>query len=83
MKFVGWVVSVLCVVCVCLCVFVCVRVCLCVCLCFLGCVIGCLCLVVLVVGTCGIFVALCRTLWCLFGTSGGLGDPLWHLGLPF
>ena len=30
-----------------------------------------------------VFVALCGALWCLFGTSGGLGDPLWHLGRPF
>ena len=31
----------------------------------------------------GVFVALCGALWCLFGTSGGLGDPLWHRGFPF
>ena len=30
-----------------------------------------------------VFVALCRALWCLFGTLGGLAAPLWHLGLPF
>ena len=30
-----------------------------------------------------VFVALCRALWCLVGTLGGLGAPLWHLGLPF
>ena len=51
LKFVGWVVSVLCVVCcvcvcvqLCVCVFVCVRSCVfvCVCLCFIGCAVGCL-----------------------------------------
>ena len=30
-----------------------------------------------------VFVALCMALWCLVGTLGGLGAPLWHLGLPF
>ena len=74
LKVVGWVVSVLCVVCVFVCgsvfvcVFVCVRVCLCVCLCFLGCA----CLVVLVGGT--------RE--CLCGTLQGLVVSLWHFGWP-
>ena len=31
----------------------------------------------------GVFVALCRALWCLCDTLGGLGDPLWHFGFPF
>ena len=81
MKFVGWVVSVLCVVCVfvcvcvCLCVVVClcVFVCVCVCRCFIGCVIGFLCLVGLVVGTCG----------CLCGTLQGFVLSLWHFGWPW
>ena len=30
-----------------------------------------------------VFVALCKALWCLFSTLGGLLVPLWHLGLPF
>ena len=68
MKFVGWVVSVLCVLCV-----VCVCVWLCVCVCSCECVIGCLCLVVLVVGTCG----------CLCGTLQGLVVSLWHFGWPW
>ena len=31
----------------------------------------------------GVFVALCRALWCLFGTLGGLGAPSWHLEFLF
>ena len=30
-----------------------------------------------------VFVVLCKALWCLFNTLGGLGAPLWHLGLSF